>query len=131
MVFWYVFNFFLSRGGGMVSLVLEEKKNTSTKQHHDTRPPPTLRTHVDNNPSMLKLPKSPANIPIPLYLQYFQVPIYCQFELIYCFCSHYLYREAMPCINHSPSESPLNYYRLNSPLLYSQAMSAGPITTDC
>ena len=114
-------------GGGMAL----GKKHTTSLPHNSplARPPPTaLRTHAHNHPSMLKLPKSPINIPISLYLHNFQVPILFQFKLIDCFCCHDLSRETIPCINYSLSESPLLCCRLNSPLLYSQAVAPGPIT---
>ena len=47
-------------------MVLSKNHTASTTQHPLTRPPPTaLRTHAHNHPSMLKLLKSPANIPRP------------------------------------------------------------------
>ena len=74
--FFVVFVFFLFFLPGEGAWAWVKKHSTSTTQHHLVRPSPTtLCTHAHNHPPMLILPKSPFNIPLPLYLQNLQVRI--------------------------------------------------------
>ena len=74
-------------------------------------------------------PTSPANIPVPLYLQCTKVPMWFKFKPLYPLCCHYFIRR--PFKDLSLTERPLPYCCPNSPLLYSQVMAPVPSSLFC